>query len=67
MQQAPSHCPDPIEEFKGGVRLGRVDRPGLGEKSEMSIDFLCGAICYSPVVHSVSTEPTMPFREVGRH
>ena len=39
----------------------------LGEESEMCIDFLCGAVCDSPVVHSISPEPPMPFREVGGH
>ena len=67
MQQPPGHGPDTIEKLKGGVGLVRVDRPGIRKKSEMSINFLCGAVCDSPVVHSISPEPTMPFRKVGGH
>jgi len=67
IQQAPGHGPDPIEKLKSGVGLGRIDRPSLGEKSEMSIDFLCGAVCDSPVVHSISPGAPVTLGEVCRN
>ena len=61
IQQAPCHRPNPIEEFEGSVGLDVVNCSSLGEESEMSIDFLCGAVCDSPVVHSVSARAPVAF------
>jgi len=59
VEETPDHGSDLVKEVESGAGLTLVDGTWFDKESEMGVNFFGRTVSDAPVVHSVSTRPTV--------